>query len=258
MPGRLASDALAGGTIPLGQAEESKGSPPLFLFDGGHLCAAMHGAGINLRYLPMVRPTPRWRLRLVTVGCVDGRVGVRLGGRGQAGTGIVTSFSCPACVCAWARGCVPGNLNFHFDFAPSVGKYLAKNEALRIVRAHSHSHMLIWPSLNVGVVLCCAVLGCAVLCCAVPCCERHAEPFGGVNEIAEPTDSSLPAVHRTSPAAGRYYTNKHQVVGTSMPRPPRPAFDFRSTCSFETTREIGRRWVHTTSGGLGRVSAPCP
>ena len=53
LPGRLASDALAGGSRPLGQAEE--GSPPLFLFEGGHLCAAMHGAGINLRYLPMVR-----------------------------------------------------------------------------------------------------------------------------------------------------------------------------------------------------------
>lgn len=51
--GRLASDALAGGSRPLGQAEE--GNPPLFLFEGGHLCAAMHGAGINLRYLPMVR-----------------------------------------------------------------------------------------------------------------------------------------------------------------------------------------------------------
>lgn len=52
MPGRLASDALGGGSVPLGRPEEV--NPPLFLFEGGHLCAAMHGAGINLRYLPMV------------------------------------------------------------------------------------------------------------------------------------------------------------------------------------------------------------
>ncbi len=50
--GRLASDALAGGSLPLGQQEEA--NAPLFLFEGGHLCAALHGAGINLRYLPMV------------------------------------------------------------------------------------------------------------------------------------------------------------------------------------------------------------
>ncbi|CAM9741113.1 unnamed protein product, partial [Scytosiphon promiscuus] len=45
LAGRLANDALVGGS----------GNPPLFLFDGGHLCAALHGAGVNLRYLPTRR-----------------------------------------------------------------------------------------------------------------------------------------------------------------------------------------------------------
>ncbi|CAN0431619.1 unnamed protein product, partial [Ectocarpus sp. 12 AP-2014] len=58
LAGRLASDALMGGSVPLARSEER--SPPLFLFDGGHLCAAMHGAGINLRYLPMLRRSLGW------------------------------------------------------------------------------------------------------------------------------------------------------------------------------------------------------
>eukprot|EP00752_Nemacystus_decipiens_P014235 g12662.t1 len=58
LAGRIASDALAGGSRPLEQAEE--GNPPLFLFEGGHLCAAMHGAGINLRYLPTLRRSLDW------------------------------------------------------------------------------------------------------------------------------------------------------------------------------------------------------
>ena len=49
---RVAHDALVGGMEQLGQAEER--NPPLFIFEGGHLCAAVHGAGVNLRYLPAV------------------------------------------------------------------------------------------------------------------------------------------------------------------------------------------------------------
>lgn len=48
----MARDALVGGVEQLGQSEER--NPPLFIFEGGHLCAALHGAGVNLRYLPAV------------------------------------------------------------------------------------------------------------------------------------------------------------------------------------------------------------
>lgn len=51
--GRVANDALVGGTDTVRPTESRH--PPLFLFEGGHLCAAMHGMGINLRYLPAVR-----------------------------------------------------------------------------------------------------------------------------------------------------------------------------------------------------------
>lgn len=42
-----------GGSLPLGH-QSGDGKPPVCLFEGGQLCAAVHGAGVNLRYLPMV------------------------------------------------------------------------------------------------------------------------------------------------------------------------------------------------------------
>lgn len=49
---RVADDATCTGCTLVGSVDRD---PPLFVFEGGHLCAAMHAAGLNLRYLPAVR-----------------------------------------------------------------------------------------------------------------------------------------------------------------------------------------------------------
>lgn len=52
---RVADDATCSGCTLVGSVHVDERNPPLFVFEGGHLCAAMHAAGLNLRYLPAVR-----------------------------------------------------------------------------------------------------------------------------------------------------------------------------------------------------------